>query len=124
MNKTLNTQTLTLKRYITAIMLLLAAGIYTDACAQTKLGTGIRKLLGVEKKTALTDYSYPEFTPLSYQEYCGTSIEDIFFKLVCIGNTGSVFKECVVDDELILEVAENAVQLVVNVGDILAPDIV
>ena len=70
---------MTLKRYITAIMLLLAAGTYTDACAQMKLGTGIRKLLGMEKKNAQTDLSYPEFKPLSYQEYCGTSIEDIFF---------------------------------------------
>ena len=61
---------MTLKRYITAIMLLLAAGIYTDACAQTKLGTGIRKLFNKEKQQISIDakpltmdypFEYPSF---------------------------------------------------------------
>ncbi len=69
---------MTLKRFI-AITLLLVAGIYTDAGAQNKLGTSIRKIFSKNKHTQCTQIDYSRFQPLPYHQYTGTTIESIIF---------------------------------------------
>ena len=78
MNKTPNTPTLTLKKIIT-ITLLFAAGFYSDACAQTKLGASIRKILSLNKETQATELNYSQFQAPTWQQMTGLTIENILF---------------------------------------------
>ena len=70
---------MTLKKIIT-LTLLLAAGFYSDACAQTKLGASIRKILSLTKtETQAAELDYSQFQAPTWQQMTGLTIENILF---------------------------------------------